>query len=148
MGYLRDKSYAISQSFTYFLIPVRDALAAFFDNDQTLVGLFQLQNGLSPLERHAQPVFALSNGDGQYPQSSVPPRLDVRWGGFYPMIDARKPRSHNHYDGYKTDVAKAIYQARIKHRGLVEIKKTRGTGSNARTTSRNVNFKRHSSLIR
>jgi len=62
LGYLRDKSYVIGHAFNYFLIPVRDALAAFFDNDKTLVGLFQLQNGLSPLERHAQPVFALSNG--------------------------------------------------------------------------------------
>ena len=65
----------------------------------------------------------------------------------------RKPRSHNHYDGYKTDLAKAIYRARKKHRGPVNIKKInhttrRGKITGTREVKRSVNFRKHGALFR
>ena len=133
---------------SYVLRYVDDAFVIALSN-QDIANLVEFQIGSRRLETVAQLSYQ-ANGNKHYAPGALPQRQDINWGGFHPMIDSKKPKSHNHYSGYRTEIAREIYEARArqrKARAPVSIKKVNNVRGGEITLTKRLNFKRHSSLI-
>ena len=100
------------------------------------------------LETHV--TAYVSNGNGHHQETlQAPNPAASKWGkGFYPMVDARKPGSHNRYNpkGINSKVAREIYNARSakKPEPTVSIKKVKRDY----VTSHQLRISRHSKLFK
>ena len=100
------------------------------------------------LETHV--AAYVPNGNGHHQETiQAPNPAASKWGrGFYPVVDSRKPGSHNRYNpnGINSRVAREIYDTRSakKPKPVVEIKKVR---RNTRT-SHQLRISRHSRLFK
>lgn len=133
------------------LVTLLGPLAGSIDGALESMGLERAPLALGPPRQLETRVAAYaSNGNGHYQKALPTPNPTAsKWGtGFYPMVDAAKPRSHNFYNPrrIKTRIAKEIYRARSakKPKPTVPIKKVK----RGKATPHPLRTSRHSRLFR
>jgi len=139
---------------TYLNSVYDSSRAVLFSMFLTLDGKFPVKfgngdgNRLSPPSPISQLEMQLNNTNGHYEAngSNKSYEISIPWGGFYPKIDSKKPGHANLYrsNGYKSRLAKALYEIRSKSKSPVTISKRR----KSKTVTRMLAARKYSRIFK